>query len=664
MKKKILSLALATAVCVSVVACGDASTSSSSLSTTASTVNTAGTSGNTSGSIGSTTGTVITCNPSGTTQTTASTTSQIGVISPDVTYGEFDPVTVDLGGYAKLIFNPACCNITYKIEDGVGAKKNITLNIAMKKGYVFDGWSKSELNTKKERVGGPIANGATADSSEATYTYSVTKSKDTVIWANYSAEITYNPNGGTVAGGGETYTQKYSMVYYKCPNTLPEQGFFTRDGYTLVEYNTKADGSGKAVSLGSKMAIETMENATLYCIWEKQNDSADFETSSANGTLTITKYKGTSDNVVIPEKIDGKRVVGIAGGAFTGTEVKRVVLTKNISNVADGAFANCAKLESFVMFDNLVNISDDSFTGSSVKNLRVNAALNLYNNWTVSYAAPKMDRLIWAKANGKKVIAIYGGSGSLYGWDCEAIEEAFGGEYVVVNLGTNANATATMFFDCFADILTKDDVVLWAPEPGEWTFGSTAMGSMWGGNPKSWEINAAHYDIFRDMDISEYTKVFDSYASYASAHKNAQKKYDAFSESTSVHGDGIDNTTSNGGGYTYANEYERREKLFTDGTLDYIAELIGKLDANGVKVFHTYAAMDANGKSSIDSDYIKNTFEKVFENKFKGIEMISDIMDCFVPSTQIRDSAWHLTRDGAEARTAVVIEDLKEALGK
>ena len=56
--------------------------------------------------------------------------------------------------------------------------------------------------------------------------------------------------------------------------------------------------------------------------------------------------------------------------------------------------------------------------------------------------------------------------------------------------------------------------------------------------------------------------------------------------------------------------------------------------------------------------------EKVFENKFKGIEMISDIMDCFVPSTQIRDSAWHLTRDGAEARTAVVIEDLKEALGK
>ena len=484
------------------------------------------------------------------------------------------------------------------------------------------------------------------------------------IWANYSAIINYNPNGGTVANGGETYQQKFSMVMYKCPSTLPEQDYFKRDGYTLVEYNTKADGSGISVSPGSKIAMESLENATLYCIWEKQNDGADFETSDSGGTLTITKYNGSAENVVIPEKINGRKVVGVAEGAFSGTDITRVVLSKNIKTVEDGAFANCKKLESIIIFDSLLTVSDDSFEGSPIKNLQVNAALNLYDNWTVGYSAPKMDRLIWAKANGKKVIAIYGGSGSLFGWDCEAIEDAFGGEYVVINLGTNANATAAMFFDAFEDMLTKDDILLWAPEPGEWTFGITAMGSSWSGNPKSWEINASHYDIFRNMDISEYTKVFDAYAQFAKSHLAAQKSYEAFATSASPHGDALDNQTSNGGGYSYSKEYERRESLFKDDTLDYMAELIAALDAKGVKVFHTYAAMDINGKESINYDYITGTFEKVFEGKFKGIKMITDINDAFVLSTQMKDSAWHLTREGAEARTAVVIEDLKAALGK
>lgn len=638
MKKKILSLALATAVCVTAVACGKTGDG--------------GTSGTTAGN-----------DPTGGTSTSTSQTTTVqipeGMLRPAVDANAVDPVTVDLEGYANLIYNPAYCDVFYKIEEGVGAKKKITVSIEMKNGYVFDGWSKSTVNSKKETVGGAIANGATADSTETTYTYTVSKAQNVTIWANYSAQLIYNPNGGNVVSGGETYTQKYSVVGFKSPNTLPESGYFSRKGYTLIEYNTKADGSGEAVSPGSKTALTDSGVKELYCIWEKQNDEADFTTKSVSGGVAITAYKGTSTNVVIPDTIGSKKVVAVAANAFASSNVTRVVLSKNITKVEDNAFKNCKKLESFIMFDSVMTIGDASFAGSTLKKLQVNAVFALYDNWTTNYAAPKMDRLIWAKANGKKVIAIYGGSGSLFGWDCEAIEEAFGNEYVVVNLGTNANATAAMFFDCFENILEKDDVLLWAPEPGEWTFGSTAMNQV-----QSWQINAAHYDIFRNIDISEFSSVFDSYERYASAHQSNQKAFDKFSTAVSAHGDALDNETSNGGGYTYRNEYERRESLFTSGTLDYMAELIAKLDSKGVKVFHTYAAMDANGKSSIDSDYIKNTFEKVFENKFKGIEMISDIMDCFVPSTQIRDSAWHLTRDGAEARTAVVIEDLKEALGK
>ncbi len=647
MKKKIFSLVLATAVCTATVACGGnnaGGTTAGSTTTGITTVTTVGTSNTTNGTVG--TGAT-------TTQITTSQT-QGGMLKPQVDPNVTDPVTIDLEGYAKLVYNPAYCDIEYKIEKGIGTKRNITVSVKMKDGYVFDGWSKATGTSNN----GAMANGIAADSTETTYTYSVSKSQNTTIWANYSAQIVYHPNGGTVSGGGDTYTQKYSVVWYKSPNTLPVQDYFYNSGYTLVEYNTKADGSGESVSPGSKVALTDSGVKELYCIWEKQNDASDFTTQSVSGGVAITGYNGTSQNVVIPDVIGSKKVVSIAGGAFNSSNITRVVLSKNTTTVESGAFKNCTKLESFVMFDNVTTISDDSFSGSALKNLQVNAVLNLYNNWTTSFAGSKMDRLIWAKENGKKVIVIYGGSGTLYGWNSDAIEKAFGGEYVVVNLGTNANVTAAMYFEACEKLLTKDDILLWSPETGASPFGSTSMSSV-----RSWEINAGHYDIFKQIDISEYPYVFSSYAQYAVSHTNNQKNFDSFSPNVTVEGDGLDQT-NRGSGYSYNNEYERMLSQIKGNTFDYMAELIKKLDAKGVKVFHTYAAMDENGKDSIDYDYITNTFEKAFKEKFQGVEMISDIKDCFVKNENMGDSKWHITPAGAEERTAVVIEDLKTALGK
>lgn len=656
--KKVISLALATAICVSAFACAPAE--STTTSSTADTHGTLATSGTTS-----------------TSSTTGTTAFDPDMTVPTVSADEYDNVFVDVDGYATLVYNPMYCTVAYKIENALGAKRKVTVSISVKDGYSFEGWSRKyfdgKYNDKQKKVykGGAMANGVAADSTELTYTYELTKSMESTIYANCSAVIKYDPNGGTVAAGGELYTQKYSLVGYKCPNTLPEKNYFKKPGYTLVEYNTKADGSGVSVSPGSKIALESLEGGKLYCIWEKQNDEADFTVSSVSGGVAITKYSGTADNVVIPDTIGGKSVVQISAGAFTGTSVKRVVLSKNVKTVAENAFKNCTKLESFVMFDTVTSIADASFTGSALKNLQINAVLDMDTIYTSS-AAPKMDRLIWAKANGKKVLAICGGSGSLFGWDCEAIDEALGGEYVVVNLGTNANVTATLYFEAFNALLDSADVVLWSPEPGEWTYGSTVMGtsSRWGSNAnaRSWEVNAAHYDAFRYVDISKYSLVFDAYAKYAVTHESKQKNFDSFSDDMNAYGDAdaLNNAVSNGGGYTYSGEYDssNRKSLWNSDKLDYMEELIAKLTEKEVKVFFTYSAMDENGKESIDYDYMTNTFEKIIEERFKGIEIITDIKDCFVPSTQMRDTAWHLTREGAKTRTAVVIGDLKEALGK
>lgn len=48
-------------------------------------------------------------------------------------------------------------------------------------------------------------------------------------------------------------------------------------------------------------------------------DDSDYETTpNADGTITITKYTGSSQNVTIPDELDGEIVTWIGNNAFRG----------------------------------------------------------------------------------------------------------------------------------------------------------------------------------------------------------------------------------------------------------------------------------------------------------------------------------------------------------
>jgi hypothetical protein len=49
---------------------------------------------------------------------------------------------------------------------------------------------------------------------------------------------------------------------------------------------------------------------------QNPNDPNDFEIIEENGTIIITKYKGTLKDVVIPKKINNLPVVSIGNNAF------------------------------------------------------------------------------------------------------------------------------------------------------------------------------------------------------------------------------------------------------------------------------------------------------------------------------------------------------------
>ena len=615
--KKLISILTTLALCVSLASCAGG-----------------GTTENTSAMSDTKNSDVTTSN------TEATTTEPI----PQIQFGENEVVTLKVGEYVNLIYNPAYCQITTNVEQSVGNREKVALTIEMREGFTFNGWSQDKA----------ISNGGSVASKETTY--NISASKEITIWANYSANIIYDPNGGTVKSGGETYKQEYSVVWFRCPNTLPEKNYFEREGYTLVEYNTKADGTGTAVGLGSRTTIPAEGNLTLYCIWEQQNDASDFTVKTDGAGVAITKYKGTATNVVIPATINGKKVVKISSGAFKGSSVERVVLNSNIVTVENSAFENCKNLTTFVMFDSLASISGKSFTGTTIKNLRVNAVLDMYKEWTVGMINVKFDSFLYETSQQKDVFAIYGGSGSFYGFDCAAIDEALDGKYEIVNLGCNAQLTAAIIFEYMSNFLGENDIVLWAPESGNYMFGAPYFHS------RTWEFLVAYYDIFRYVDISNYSGVFDYYASFASSHAQKQQSFEVFNADVNSYGDHINTRAHADKTYrSYSDSYQSRVKEVLNGNYFYIEGIIENMSKNGVKLYYTFAAMDESAPD-FDDDVFKN-LAKAMEDTFDMVA-ISDYTNCLVPHDCMFDSEWHLTLEGAKKRTENLIKDILAQIAK
>lgn len=540
-----------------------------------------------------------------------------------------------VGSYVTVAYNKAYCEIEASYKKGVGSKENVTLTIKMNDGFYFEGWSE----------GNAIINKAASLRSEDS-TYSFTASEDMTVYANYYVNLIYYPNGGEVLTGGESFTQSYSVVMYRCPNTLPEQGYFKREGYTLSEYNTKADGTGTAVSLGSRIAIDAQPDTKLYCVWEKQSAAGDFEFSESATGLTVVKYNGTDKTAVVPDYVDGKKVIAIGESAFFQlASLEKVIIPATVKTVSKYAIESCHAFSELVFFDSLMKIDEESiFDCPEFKHIRINAALDLYSNW-MRQGFIKMDSLL-AAGDAQKIV-IYGGSGSLNGFDCTQMSEKLEG-YEIINLGANANVTASLYFEFLNDVMNSGDIILWAPELGSYMFGSPTFSN------RTWNFQAGHYDIFRYIDVSNYRNVFSQYTSFASDHMTHQDStWAQFDIGTNQYGDNIavrvhqDRTNNYSGSFRGSSDLE--------GITKYIRTFTKSLTEKGVRIYYTMAAMDKDG-AGIDEnieDYILN-----FAKTFPEIDIISDYSTCLYDNSLFFDSEWHMINEGARLRTQNVIADI------
>ena len=86
-----------------------------------------------------------------------------------------------------------------------------------------------------------------------------------------------------------------------------------------------------------------------------------------DGYLTQTNLK--KEKLIIPEYIEGVKVIGIANGAFSGEHIKELFLPEGITHIGTYAFNECEFLVSVQFPDSLKSIGNEAFSETGLQNV-------------------------------------------------------------------------------------------------------------------------------------------------------------------------------------------------------------------------------------------------------------------------------------------------------
>ncbi len=241
----------------------------------------------------------------------------------------------------------------------------VTVTSTPKTDRDFSCWSLNEYYhvSVDQMAGSPI-------SFTSSYTFVVTDS--VILWANYLLEtkeswiINYDANGGeTIDGEPNFIIDTIEQFGFINPITVNGSWYLKREGYTLSSYNTRPDGSGVRVGIGSKASrslFDSENKLTLYAQWEKWSDLSIFAYSEDNSGVIIDKYIGNATKVVIPNIISNQKVTRIKEGAFTDCmNLELVIFNEDLQIIDEFAFNNCPNLNTIQIYSSLVKAHSNSF---------------------------------------------------------------------------------------------------------------------------------------------------------------------------------------------------------------------------------------------------------------------------------------------------------------
>lgn len=541
--------------------------------------------------------------------------------------------------------------------------------------YVFTGWYEVKTIEAEGEGGEPqteeilysYANHLRVPSSKAKNM----KLKPTFAWTATEKVVTYHANGGKIYGSDDvTIADAFRHEVYLYQAALGEWCFntFYREGYAPIEYNTKPDGTGEAISLGSRIFSDA-RSIDLYVIWAEENKASEFtytflDENNRGAGVELVKYTGADLSVVIPNYIEGSPVKVIGNTCFEGQNIESVVLTRNITEIKAGAFKNCNALETVYMCDSVEIVSDESFEGcTALANLRMLAALPpVYADHLIGATIRRFELLYSTRGDWSINVMFYGGSSTFHGIDGETLTRLFGNSstYRIINCAQNAYVSGVLMMELYSHFMKEGDVMTFMPEYSP---------QLYSGNLElpSWIAIEAFYDAFRYIDLRNYSNVFDAFydlqhgsESYTYIGKLQQIK-DKKNLSYYTYDDTFNQYFTRAENFKIDKaslEPEKDAPNFEAMKRSVLSEITSLYTRRYEGKFKMYFAYFAFWKDAYDVSVSHAEYEQWLKNNLP-FPYISDYRNHMCTAEYMSDSISHLTREGAVLHSETIAEELK-----
>ena len=157
-------------------------------------------------------------------------------------------------------------------------------------------------------------------------------------------------------------------------NETPDENANNNSVVDNVDDNSNDD----IVTSNKEITLEDVENAPV-------SPESDFHYYDVDGGIEVV-YDGDDEIVVIPETIDGKKVVAVARRGFVNADAVRAVkLANTIEVVGENAFHVVDKLEIVVTGSNLKRVEDFAFTDCpKLKEIKFNEGLEYLGGCSIA----------------------------------------------------------------------------------------------------------------------------------------------------------------------------------------------------------------------------------------------------------------------------------------
>ena len=472
--------------------------------------------------------------------------------------------------------------------------------------------------------------------------------------------------GEETAGGSRKLPTDHFFIWHEVgphlrPNTSIGTDTIWRDGYTQTGWNSKADGSGEHIGLGSRVTVEKGSAVTLYAEWAKWLPDEFFETEETeNGTVRLLSYTGPADAdpFVIPAYHDGKIVTEIAEGFADSLSGEVLVLPPGILKMETNAFTNASFTEAY-LFDDMEEVTNESIS-APFHTLHVNAIrVPQYLINDNAQFAENVDKLMLAP-EGRKKMVFFAGCSFSYGLVSQDIADVYGREYEIFDLGVIGGGNAPIQYDNYRKYLGEGDIFVHAPEASQ-----HQLMSSYGCDMRLFIMTEGNYDLLSETDAEYLENFWNSLQEFNESRDKLTRKltYLDITPHYNSYGDiKIPRQYTNQMGVSFSDySYFYRANSVTEEAAACLCSWYMKLKKQGVTVLLSFSPMNRDGLDTAGKKNSPFYFESFISNILVryDIPVISEMKNYVMGSEFFYDSDYHMNEVGAKRRTELLLKDLE-----